>query len=260
MANVRGTPRYGVIRPVARPSVVEDIVPNSAWTEDSAAHYLVVDLPEFVKEDVKLQVDSSGRIVVKGERQASEQKRVRFHLSFPEPNDSEIDNIAGKFDGGILYVTLPKRIVQENNKESDTEKAGIHDVKRAEEIGSHTTNADDDSRDHNQHVGHVEREDDHNQHVGRVEHEDDHNQHVRHVEHEDDHNQHVGHEEHEHKQIENAHMRDFSEQVMRKWDQETMLRSALDVLMKNKGIVATAVIAFSLGMYVSSKFQFSEAP
>lgn len=45
MANVRGTPRYGVIRPVARPSVVEDIVPNSAWTEDSAGHYLVVDLP-----------------------------------------------------------------------------------------------------------------------------------------------------------------------------------------------------------------------
>jgi len=45
MANVKGTPRYGVIRPVARTPVVEDIVPNSAWTEDSAGHYLLVDLP-----------------------------------------------------------------------------------------------------------------------------------------------------------------------------------------------------------------------
>jgi len=217
---------------------------------------------EFVKEDVKLQVDSSGRIVVKGERQASEQKRVRFHLSFPEPDDSEIDKIAGKFDGGILYVTLPKRIAQEKNKESDTEKAGIHDIQRAEENDSHTANANDEieRRNHNQHVGRVEHEDDHNQHVRHVEHEDDHNQHVGHEKHENDHNQQVGHEEHEYKQNENAHMGDFSEQVMRKWDQEAMLRSALDVLMKNKGIVATAVIAFSLGMYVSSKFQFSEAP
>lgn len=215
---------------------------------------------EFVKEDVKLQVDSSGRIVVKGERQVSEQKRVRFHLSFPEPDDSEIDNIAGKFDGGILYVNLPKRIVQEKNKASDTEKAGIHDVERAAENDSHTANADDERRDHNQHVGRVEHEEDHNQHDGHVEHEDDHNQHVGHETHENDHNQQVGHEEHEYKRNENVHMGDFSEQVMRKWDQETMLRSALDVLMKNKGIVATAVIAFSLGMYVSSKFQFSEAP
>jgi HSP20 family molecular chaperone IbpA len=176
-----------------------------------------------VKEDVKLQVDSSGRIVVKGERQASEQKRVNFHLSFPAPEDSEVDKIAGKFDGGILYVTLPKRIIQEKNKQSDTEETGISNVERAEEHDSHKTNADSD----------VE---------GR------------------DHNQHVGHEEHEEERNENAHMPDFSGQVRRKWDQETMLRTAVDVLSKNKGIVVTAVIAFSLGMYVSSKFQFSEAP
>jgi hypothetical protein len=177
-----------------------------------------------VKEDVKLQVDSSGRIVVKGERQASEQKRVNFHLSFPAPEDSEVDKIAGKFDGGILYVTLPKRIVQEKNKQSDTEETGIGSVERAEEhYDSHKTNAESD----------VE---------GR------------------DHNQHVGHEEHEEERNENAHMPDSSGQVRRKWDQETMLRTAVDVLSKNKGIVVTAVIAFSLGMYVSSKFQFSEAP
>ncbi|CAJ2664497.1 unnamed protein product [Trifolium pratense] len=242
MANVRGTPRYGVIRPMARTPVVEEIVPNSGWTEDSTGHYLLVDLPEFVKEDVKLQVDSSGRIVVKGGRQASEQKRVNFHLSFPAPEDSEVDKIAGKFDGGILYVTLPKRIVQEKNKQSDTEETGISSVERAEEHDSHKTKADsdDEGRDLNQHEGR-----DHNQHVGHEVHEEERN---------------VGHEEHEEERNENVHMPDFSGQVTRKWDQETMLRTAVDVLSKNKGIVVTAVIAFSLGMYVSSKFQFSEAP
>lgn len=221
MASVRSTPRVGVITPRARTPVVEEIVPNSDWTEDSLGHYLLVDLPEFRKEEVKLQVDSSGRIVVKGERQASEQKHVRFHLSFPAPVDSEIDKIAGKFDGGILYVTLPKQIAQEDSKESDTEKGGIEDVGRAEENDSHTTNADEEGRDPIQHVGH---------------------------------------EEIEQKGNENGHIRDVSEQVIRKWDQETVLRNAVGVLRKNKGIVVTAVIAFSLGIYVSQKFQFSEAP
>lgn len=47
MANARGTPRLGVTRPGARSRapVVEEIVPNSGWTEDSTSHYLLVDLP-----------------------------------------------------------------------------------------------------------------------------------------------------------------------------------------------------------------------
>ncbi|CAI8610015.1 unnamed protein product [Vicia faba] len=237
MANARGTPRLGVIRPVARSRnpVVEEIVPNSGWTEDSTCHYLLVDLPEFKKEDVKLQVDSSGRIVVKGERQASEQKRVRFHLSFPAPTDSEVDKIAGKFDGGILYVTLPKQIVHAN-KESENEEAGNESAERAEENNSHITNAHDEGRDFNQHVGHAHDE-------GRA-----FNQHAGHA-----------HEEHKEERNENVHMGDFSGQVTRKWDQEAVLRSAVDVLRKNKEIVITAVLAFSFGMYVSSKFQSSEA-
>ncbi|CAI8610014.1 unnamed protein product [Vicia faba] len=254
MANARGTPRLGVIRPVARSRnpVVEEIVPNSGWTEDSTCHYLLVDLPEFKKEDVKLQVDSSGRIVVKGERQASEQKRVRFHLSFPAPTDSEVDKIAGKFDGGILYVTLPKQIVHAN-KESENEEAGNESAERAEENNSHITNAHDEGRDFNQHVAN----DDHAHDEGR-----DFNQQVGHA-HDEGRafNQHAGHahEEHKEERNENVHMGDFSGQVTRKWDQEAVLRSAVDVLRKNKEIVITAVLAFSFGMYVSSKFQSSEA-
>ncbi|KAL5064762.1 hypothetical protein RYX36_026499 [Vicia faba] len=296
MANARGTPRLGVIRPVARSRnpVVEEIVPNSGWTEDSTCHYLLVDLPEFKKEDVKLQVDSSGRIVVKGERQASEQKRVRFHLSFPAPTDSEVDKIAGKFDGGILYVTLPKQIVHAN-KESENEEAGNESVERAEENNSHITNAHDEGRDFNQHVanddhahdegrdfnqqvshahdegrdfnqqaGHVHDEGrDFDQHVGHAhDGERDFNQQVGHA-HDEGRafNQHAGHahEEHKEERNENVHMGDFSGQVTRKWDQEAVLRSAVDVLRKNKEIVITAVLAFSFGMYVSSKFQSSEA-
>ncbi|KAJ1438964.1 HSP20-like chaperone [Sesbania bispinosa] len=243
MASARGTPRVG-IRTIARTPVVEEIVPNSGWTEDSTGHYLLVDLPEFRKQEVKLQVDSHGRIVVKGERQANEQKRVRFQLTFPAPVDSDMDKIAGNFDGGILYVTVPKRIAQEN-RESETEQAGNGHVEREEENNSHEPNAANEGRDPNQHVSQTEQQID--SHEPNADNEGRDTSH------------HVSHTEQEEKRNENAHISDFPEQVIRKLEQESMLRSAAEVLRKNKGIVITAVIAFSMGLFVSSKFGFSSA-
>ncbi|RDY11908.1 Protein QUIRKY, partial [Mucuna pruriens] len=210
MASARGTTRVAV-RTRARTPVVEQIVPNSGWTEDSAAHYLVVDLPEFRKEEVKLQVN--------------EWKRVHFRLTFPEPVNSNMDKIAGNFDGGILYVIVPKQVKQEN-KESEIAKTGNGEVERAEE------------NDRHQHGnGEVERAEENDRH--------------RHTPNADegrrDSSQHGNHTEQEVNRNESEHIRDFSEQVIKNWEQESMLRSAVEVLRKNKGIVITAVIAFSLG-------------
>ncbi|KAG5039480.1 hypothetical protein JHK85_011956 [Glycine max] len=227
--SARGTTRVGV-RTRARTPVVEEIVPNSGWTEDSAGHYLLVDLPDFRKEEMKLQVNSYGRIVVSGERNLNEWKHVHFRLTFPAPLNSDMDKIAGKFDGGILYVTVPKQVTQQN-KESETAKVGNGKVERAEEKDSH------------QHGnGEVERAAENDSHApnadeGRI-----------------GPNQHDNHIEHEVKRHENEHIGEFPEQVIRNWHQESMLRSAVGVLRKNKGIVVTAVIAFSLGLFVSHKF------
>lgn len=168
---------------------------------------------------MKLQVDSSGRITIRGERKANERKNVHFQLTFPVPEDSDVDKIAGKFDNGILSVTVPKRIAKEN-KASGIEEASNADVKRAEENKNQEPNADNEGRDPSQHDSQRQKDE---------------------------------------KSHENAHVGDFSEQLTRKWEQEPMLRSALEVLRKNKGIVITAVIAFSLGVLVSHKFQFSAA-
>ncbi|KAF2311346.1 hypothetical protein GH714_021947 [Hevea brasiliensis] len=53
MANITGK------RTRSQDHVVEEFVPSAAWTEDSHSHYLLVDLPDFRKEEVKLQVDTS---------------------------------------------------------------------------------------------------------------------------------------------------------------------------------------------------------
>ncbi|XP_027368828.1 22.0 kDa heat shock protein-like [Abrus precatorius] len=209
MASARDNTRVGSVQT----PVVEEIVPNSGWTEDSAGHYLLVDLPDFRKEEVKLQVDSYGRILVRGERQENERKRVHFRLTFPVPVDSDVDKIAGRFDGGILYVTVPKGIVQQQ-KGNETENAEHGAVEGAKEDDSPAPNADEGRRDPSQHGNHTEQE------VKRNE------------------NQVIG---------------NFPEQVIRMWEQDSMFRSAVEVLMKNKGIVITAVIAFSLGVFISRK-------
>ncbi|KAI9117313.1 hypothetical protein K1719_011479 [Acacia pycnantha] len=193
MASVRGGKRVGV-RTSSRPPLVEQIVPNSGWTEDPSCHYLLVDLPGFKKEEVKLQVEGSGYITVRGERQ-------------------------------ILYVTITKRAAQGN---TETEPAEPHNgsasnVRRQEENFKHEQHSADDNqqRDHN-------RQDD------------------RHVE--------------EERRNETTQVAGFTQELIRKWEKEpTILSSAVKVLRQNKGIVITAVLAFSLGLLVSRKFQSSTA-
>ncbi|KAK7388974.1 hypothetical protein VNO78_23805 [Psophocarpus tetragonolobus] len=245
MASARGSTRVGVRTREPTP-VVEAIVPNSGWTQDSAGHYLVVDLPEFRKEDVKLQVDSYGRIVVTGDRHVDEWKRVHFRLTFPEPLDSDVNKIAGKFDGGILYVTVPKQLIRQN-KESETAKNGDGEIERAKGNDSH--------QHRNGAVERAGKKDSHQHGNGEIERAGENHSYATNVdEGRGGLSQHENHTEQEVKRNENEHIREFPEQVIRKWDQESILRGAVDVLRKNKGIVITAVIAFSLGLFVSRKF------
>ena len=103
----------------------------------------------------------------------------------------------------------------ERAEEKDSHQHGNGEVERAAENDSHAPNADEGRIGPNQHDNHIE---------------------------------------HEVKRHENEHIGEFPEQVIRNWHQESMLRSAVGVLRKNKGIVVTAVIAFSLGLFVSHKF------
>ncbi|TKY73420.1 Inactive protein RESTRICTED TEV MOVEMENT 2 [Spatholobus suberectus] len=143
----RSRRRVGTTSSSAAPPVAEEIVPNWGWTEDHSGHFLLVDLPEFRKEEVKLQVDgSTGRIIVEGERQTNEQKRVHFELTFPVPADSDMDNISGNFDSEILHVYVPKRTSQEH-RESEIEKASNGNVERPQEIESEEPNVVNEERD-----------------------------------------------------------------------------------------------------------------
>ncbi|KAG5046324.1 hypothetical protein AAZX31_06G181500 [Glycine max] len=215
----------------AAAAVVEEIVPNSGWTDDHSSHFLLVDLPEFRKEEVTLQVDGSdGRIIVKGERQTNEQKRIHFELAFPLPPDSDVDNISGNFDSEILHVHVPKRASHQEHRESghEIERASNNgSVGRPQEIVSEEHEVVNEGRDH----GHYQHEEDR--------------------------------DKKEERRNENAQYMDngYSKKLTRKLEQKRdMSRALVEVLMRNKGVVTTAVVAFSFGLYVSNKFHSWNEP
>ena len=74
---------------------------------DGATTYIFrLSLPGFKKEDFKVQVDSGGRLTVRGERPAG---YVRFHKVFQLPPTANPDGVAGRFDGAVLSLTVPKQ-------------------------------------------------------------------------------------------------------------------------------------------------------
>ncbi|WOG99546.1 hypothetical protein DCAR_0518899 [Daucus carota subsp. sativus] len=90
-------------------AMLEELVPPSGWSQDSDSHYLVLDLPGFKKEEVRLQVNNRGEIITSGERQTvGDRLIIRFSQTFKIPENSITEKITGKFEGEVLYVTVPK--------------------------------------------------------------------------------------------------------------------------------------------------------
>ncbi|KAL0292104.1 UNVERIFIED_CONTAM: class I heat shock protein 1 [Sesamum calycinum] len=89
--------------------VFEHVVPSSCWTEDADCHCLLIDLPGFKKEEVRVRADGNGYVVVSGERETNCNKAIRFEESFKVPADSNIEETSAIFEDEIFYITIPKK-------------------------------------------------------------------------------------------------------------------------------------------------------
>ncbi|KAK9995992.1 hypothetical protein SO802_020678 [Lithocarpus litseifolius] len=220
MENVR---RRGIGgRAPSRDHIVEEFVPYSGWTEDANGRYLLIDLPGFKKEEVKLSVDGSGNMTATGQRQVNEDKMVCFDQSFKLPENSDVDKISGRFDGEILYVTVPKRAVEEK-REHETVKENVSDSARQ---NVHEKPISDESWNRDDHH--------HRDKLGNI---------------------HGNDSETEKRSNRNAPM-GFSIETIEGWENESgLLGSAVKMLKRSKGIVMAAVLAFSLGVLVTRKLE-----
>ncbi|XP_035542937.1 17.1 kDa class II heat shock protein-like [Juglans regia] len=120
MENVRDTWGYGR-RTSWRNAVVEELVPSSGWTEDPSTHYLLVDLPGFKNDEIQFRITGSSNLMISGERKEDEDKIVYFEQTFTLPKNTNMDEIYGEFRGKILYVTVPKQVVEEKRTEENVE-------------------------------------------------------------------------------------------------------------------------------------------
>ncbi|XP_022735955.1 inactive protein RESTRICTED TEV MOVEMENT 2-like [Durio zibethinus] len=205
----------------------EKFVPASDWTQDAKAHYLFVDLPGFKKEQLKLELASTGHITISGEKIVDENKRIYFEQTFALPENSDMENISGKFDGDFLHVTVPRKsVVEEENKQQESGNGNSNSI--GEKIS-----AQEEPNKHGE---------------NQSEHEEGHG----------DLHERCCDDEAKGEMISNETCRvaGFPKEMIRKWEQEDgPLEMAMKFLKKNKGVILSVVIAFSIGVLVYRTFE-----
>ncbi|KAK4275948.1 hypothetical protein QN277_018958 [Acacia crassicarpa] len=95
---------------MAQNRVYEDFQPLHDWARDERSDTLILPLEGFSRSQLKVQISSTRKIRVSGERQIEGNKWRRFFLEFPVPQDSDTNDIGAKFERGTLYVRFPKLI------------------------------------------------------------------------------------------------------------------------------------------------------
>ncbi|KAK5777006.1 17.8 kDa class I heat shock -like protein [Gossypium arboreum] len=198
----------------------QKIVPSSDWTHDDKASFLLVDLPGFKKEELRLELASTGHIIISGERRVDENKSVYFEESFEVPENSDTDNINAKFDGDFLHVTLPKLSVAEQDKQQELS----HGNYAANGLGE-TTVQKQTNIDHPENQSKREDDQEERQPKGEA----------------------IGKEA--------CQVASFPKETLKKWEEdESPLEMAMNFLKKNKGAVVSVIIAFSVGVFICRTF------
>ncbi|KAF5199136.1 Hsp20-like chaperones superfamily protein [Thalictrum thalictroides] len=87
----------------------EDFEPSSNWVKEEYVDTLVIHLPGFKKEHLRVQIDNRGNLKISGERQLEDNRWSRFHMEFRASKNCNTTDITAKFVGGLLYVKFPKK-------------------------------------------------------------------------------------------------------------------------------------------------------
>ncbi|KAL0384821.1 UNVERIFIED_CONTAM: hypothetical protein Sradi_2876400 [Sesamum radiatum] len=85
----------------------------SEWLQDHQSHFLIIQLPGFVKEQIRVSTEGKNIIRVRGERPVAGNKWSRFQAAFQVPEDGEMSSIRARFHGQMLTITVPKKKPQE---------------------------------------------------------------------------------------------------------------------------------------------------
>ncbi|KAI3684591.1 hypothetical protein L6452_33815 [Arctium lappa] len=140
------TPRGGGANP-NRPQrsiigrVYERFKPISEWKHEDDCHRLLIYLPGFRKEFMKITIEYPNKLRVRGERLVAGNKWNQFREDFEVPKKCKMSGIRAKFDGGILTITIPRKITAAPIAAVTTAAKSKEPMKRAKQ--DHTTDSAD---------------------------------------------------------------------------------------------------------------------
>ncbi|KAK0599366.1 hypothetical protein LWI29_004663 [Acer saccharum] len=86
----------------------EEIEPYCKWRKDEANDILEIHLQGFKKEQLRVQLNNLGILVVTGECPVDQTKGLKFRKEIKVSEDCKRTEIRAKLTGGVLYITMPK--------------------------------------------------------------------------------------------------------------------------------------------------------
>ncbi|KAJ4971451.1 hypothetical protein NE237_004550 [Protea cynaroides] len=100
----------------------EDFQPSSNWVREESHDNLVVSVPGFKKDQLRVQVDSKGNMKISGKRPLEGNNYSRFEQDFriPDNQNFKMDVVHAKLVDGRLYVTIPKKITEPKDPATPT--------------------------------------------------------------------------------------------------------------------------------------------
>ncbi|PHT37163.1 hypothetical protein CQW23_24863 [Capsicum baccatum] len=104
--------------------------PSYEWQHEEGFDLLLVHLPEFKdKEGLKVQVSNCGVLKISGDRQ-QKQTRLRFLKEIQVKKNYDKDEIKAKFEKGVLKITLPKKVGEEYELTTTSNKSRFKKFKK----------------------------------------------------------------------------------------------------------------------------------
>ncbi|KAK4741938.1 hypothetical protein SAY87_025526 [Trapa incisa] len=91
--------------------IYDDFKPTTEWASEEGFDTLLVFLPGFKREEIKVQITSSQNLRIIGEHKVRENHWSRFRKEFPISSNHDSHKISARFDNGILYIKHPKTII-----------------------------------------------------------------------------------------------------------------------------------------------------
>ncbi|KAL9458493.1 hypothetical protein AB3S75_007370 [Citrus x aurantiifolia] len=101
----------------------EKFEPSTEWAREDEFDTLIANLPGFRKEQLKVQVTTSKKMRISGERPLGNNKWSSFRTEFPISSNYDFNEISAKFEGGKLFIKHPKIITPADHQQEEKPQA-----------------------------------------------------------------------------------------------------------------------------------------